>query len=140
MFGRRWKKKATGTTTRTTSKAAAEDDNDDGGGGESWSSDEGKEMNLGRRSDLQSTIDQIDVDFAAAAATPAAATTAGTVLGNANAIRPEEQVIDSTAYYNILSLMCAVYIRTEQGIKLPIVFDERAQRMVRSNKKARFDF
>jgi len=65
---------------------------------------------------------------------------AAAFLGNADAIRPEEQVVDNTCYYNLVSLWTSMYIRTKEGYALPIVFDAGTQRMVRSSKRVRFDF
>jgi hypothetical protein len=102
--------------------------------------EDGMEMNLAQRSSLRVTIDQIalgaDDDDEPA---PHVAQGAGVLLGNANAIRAEEQVVDNTAYYNLVSLWSCLYIRVNEGIALPIIFDPRTQHMVR-NKRVQFDF
>jgi len=101
-----------------------------------------EEMNLSKRSALSATIDHIALDdddeerhdrLLSVRATQTAA------LGNANAVRAEERVIDNTAYYNLVSLLTSVYIRTKEGFALPIIFDARTQHMIH-NKRIRFDF
>lgn len=109
------------------------DNDDDGGGADEM-------MNLSQRSARAATIDQIAFgnDGNEEALLQERATHAAS-LGDAGAIRAEEQVIDNTAYYNLLSLWTALYIRAKEGFALPIVFDPRTQHMIR-NKRARFDF
>jgi hypothetical protein len=102
---------------------------DDDGNGDGWADHE-----LGKRSALRATIDQIELDDDYPRALQPVA-----VLGNANAVRPEEQVVDNTAYYNLVSLWTSLYIRTKEGFALPLVFDARTQHMVHS-KRTRFDF
>jgi hypothetical protein len=93
------------------------------------------EMNLSKRGALHATIDQIPLLDEFAAPTPSLVQPAG----DANAIRPEEQVIDNTAYYNCVSLWTCVYIRVKEGIALPIVFDAKTQHMI-LNKRIAFDW
>lgn len=107
-----------------------EDEGDDGGDAD---------MDLSKRSALTATIDQIafdDEDERHARQRQQQQQS----LGDATAVRAEEQVIDSVAYYNLVSLWCSLYIRTKEGFALPIVFDAQTQHMVRSKRHAKFDF
>lgn len=110
--------------------------NEDGG-------EDDMEMNLSLRTTLASTIDQFPFDdyHHTDSERPRLGGGAGTgaPLGNVDAVRPEEQVINSTAYYNLVSLWAAIYVRTEQGFALPLVFDAATQQMVQT-KRARFNF
>lgn len=110
----------------------SEEGSDNRDGDDSWDSN-GHE--LGKRNALRATIDQIALDEDDDRL-PGAPTPAQQPLGDANAVRPEEQVVDNTAYYNLVSLLTSVYIRTKEGFALPLVFDARTQHMV-ENKRLR---
>jgi len=104
----------------------------EGGGDDSWESN-GHE--LSKRSALRATIDQIALDDEDdRLAHGVGATPAPPPLGDASAVRPDEQVVDNTAYYNLVALLGSVYIRTKEGFALPLVFDARTQHMVENKR------